>query len=274
MNEGSLLFQPSNLGLFDILKYFIFGMEPGQENWMEGITVYVVLSWISSSAMVIGGVLPYVPQYIEIKKTGNADGFSLYVCLSLLIANILRILFWFGNQYETPLLVQSIVMNLSMLAIVQLCVQVKNSKQIIRGKDKLFLDFERKYFWKWTDFRSYVEFIAAFTLTASLLTYIFLDNTYYVEILGFTSLLIEAMLGTPQFYDNYLYKSTYGMSKTMVFLWLLGDSFKTFYFILRNSPLQFSVCGSLQIAVDLAILSQTVWYGSSHGKRKGVNVSK
>ena len=73
------------------------------------------------------------------------------------------------------------------------------------------IDFDRKYFWKWTDFRSYVEFIAAFTLTASLLTYIFLDNTYYVEILGFTSLLIEAMLGTPQFYDNYLYKSTYGM---------------------------------------------------------------
>ena len=47
--------------------------------------------------------------------------------------------FRFGNQYETPLLLQSIVMNLSMLTIVQLCVQVKNSKQIIRGKDKLFL---------------------------------------------------------------------------------------------------------------------------------------
>jgi len=274
MNTGSLLFQPSNLGLFDILKYLIFGMEPKQGTWMEDLTIYVILNWISSLAMVVGGVLPYVPQYIEIKKTGNADGFSLYVCLTLLIANILRILFWFGNQYETPLLVQSIVMNLSMLAIVQLCVNVKHSKQIIRGKDKLFLDFDRKYFWKWTDFRSYVEFIAAFTLVASLLTYIFLDNTYYVETLGFTSLLIEAMLGTPQFYDNYLYKSTYGMSKTMVFLWLLGDSFKTFYFIFRNSPLQFCVCGSLQIAVDLAILSQTVWYGASHGRRKGINVSK
>jgi len=135
-------------------------------------------------------------------------------------------------------------------------------------------DFDKRYFWKWTDFRSYVEFIAAFTLTVSLLTYILIDNAIYIEVLGFTSLLIEAMLGTPQFYDNYLYKSTYGMSKTMVFLWLLGDSFKTFYFLLRNSPLQFSVCGSLQIAVDLAILSQTVWYGSSPGRRKGLHVSK
>lgn len=50
-----------------------------------------------------------------------------------------QIYFRFGNQYETPLLIQSIVMNLSMLAIVQLCVNVKHSKQIIRGKDKLFL---------------------------------------------------------------------------------------------------------------------------------------
>jgi len=260
-------------------------MESGEEHWSDDLTVYVILNWISSLAMIVGGVLPYVPQYMEIKRSGNADGFSLYVCLSLLVANILRILFWFGSHYETPLLVQSIVMNLSMLAIVQLCVNVKQSKDIIKGKDKLFLDgsgsssmtlrdFDKRYFWKWTDFRSYVEFIAAFTLTVSLLTYILIDNAIYIEVLGFTSLLIEAMLGTPQFYDNYLYKSTYGMSKTMVFLWLLGDSFKTFYFLLRNSPLQFSVCGSLQIAVDLAILSQTVWYGSSPGRRKGLHVSK
>lgn len=44
----------------------------------------------------------------------------------------------FGNQYEIPLLVQSIVMNLAMLAIIQLCVTVKQSKQIIRAKEKLF----------------------------------------------------------------------------------------------------------------------------------------
>ena len=69
-------------------------MEPEQENWMEGISFFVIVNWISSLAMIVGGVLPYVPQYLEIKKTGNADGFSLYVCLTLLIANILRILFW------------------------------------------------------------------------------------------------------------------------------------------------------------------------------------
>lgn len=47
-----------------------------------------------ASAMVIGGVIPYVPQYRQIKQTQDTDGFSLLVCLTLLIANTLRILFW------------------------------------------------------------------------------------------------------------------------------------------------------------------------------------
>ena len=45
-------------------------------------------------AMVIGGVVPFIPQYLDIWRSQNADGFSLFVCLALLIANILRIMFW------------------------------------------------------------------------------------------------------------------------------------------------------------------------------------
>jgi len=45
-------------------------------------------------AMMVGGVVPYVPQYFAIKGSGNTKGFSLYVCLALIVANILRILFW------------------------------------------------------------------------------------------------------------------------------------------------------------------------------------
>lgn len=54
-----------------------------------------IINWIASSAMIVGGILPYVPQYKEIKRKEDAEGFSLYVCLTLLIANTLRILFWF-----------------------------------------------------------------------------------------------------------------------------------------------------------------------------------
>lgn len=97
MTVGPLLLQPSNLAPSDILRYLIFGMDGLDQvdnGSMGNVNIWTAIGWIASLAMIIGGVLPYVPQYMKIKKTENADGFSLYVCLTLLVANILRILFW------------------------------------------------------------------------------------------------------------------------------------------------------------------------------------
>ena len=46
----------------------------------------------------------------------------------------------------------------------------------------------------------------------------------------------------------------------MVLFWLSGDTFKTIYFVIRQAPIQFWVCGSLQVIVDVAILLQVVMY--------------
>ncbi|XP_025831908.1 PQ-loop repeat-containing protein 1 isoform X3 [Agrilus planipennis] len=104
------------------------------------LTVGNVVGWISAGAMVIGGVIPYIPQYRQIKKTQDADGFSLHVCLALLIANTLRILFWFGRHFEYPLLIQSIIMNITMFVMVHLCVQVRNKNQLIQARQRIFTD--------------------------------------------------------------------------------------------------------------------------------------
>lgn len=53
-----------------------------------------VLGHLAAGAMICGGVLPYVPQYRQIYRTQDPEGFSLHVCLALLIANTLRIFFW------------------------------------------------------------------------------------------------------------------------------------------------------------------------------------
>lgn len=58
------------------------------------LTFTNVISALASTSIIFGGVIPYFPQYMEIHNTGNADGFSIYVCLVLLLANILRIIFW------------------------------------------------------------------------------------------------------------------------------------------------------------------------------------
>ncbi|XP_050361479.1 solute carrier family 66 member 2 isoform X5 [Nymphalis io] len=103
-----------------------------------GLTVGHLVGWGAASAMIVGGVAPYIPQYRQIKKTQDAEGFSLHVCLTLLIANTLRILFWFGKRYELPLLIQSIVMNATMFAMIHLCVTVRKKNQIIRARERIF----------------------------------------------------------------------------------------------------------------------------------------
>ena len=72
----------------DALYDSIYGRLPGN------LGVHDVATFFAASAMVFGGVVPYVPQYWEIKKSGNSEGFSTFVCLTLLIANTLRIEFW------------------------------------------------------------------------------------------------------------------------------------------------------------------------------------
>lgn len=60
----------------------------------QEISVSKIVKWVATLSMIFGGMAPYIPQYREIRRTENADGFSLYVCLALLLANTLRILFW------------------------------------------------------------------------------------------------------------------------------------------------------------------------------------
>ncbi|XP_055151859.1 solute carrier family 66 member 2 isoform X1 [Symphalangus syndactylus] len=247
-------------------------MEAEGLDWLLG-PLHQLVSWGAAAAMVFGGVVPYVPQYRDIRRTQNADGFSTYVCLVLLVANILRILFWFGRRFESPLLWQSAIMILTMLLMLKLCTQVRVANELnarrrsfaaADSKDeevkvaprRSFLDFDPHHFWQWSSFSDYVQCVLAFTGVAGYVTYLSIDSALFVETLGFLAVLTEAMLGVPQLYRNHRHRSTEGMSIKMVLMWASGDAFKTAYFLLKGAPLQFSVCGLLQVLVDLAILGQ------------------
>ncbi|CAF1007926.1 unnamed protein product [Adineta steineri] len=238
----------------------------------------------SQALMIFGGVVPYIPQYMIINRSQNAEGFSNYVCLTLLIANILRIEFWFGKHFETPLLVQSIIMILCMLVMLELCIRVHSkairhhlpisqqnlstSKELtIDHNEKRFTDLDTAYFWRWTTFTSYIQFLCLFTILLSSTTWLFLDKMLYIETIGFLAVFFEALLGTPQFLRNFRLKSTEGMSVKMVLMWTSGDIFKTVYFLLRNAPKQFWLCGLLQISIDIAILCQVLIYSDRYKLR-------
>lgn len=57
-----------------------------------------------------------------------------------------------------------------------------------------------------------------------------------------------------------LYLIVFCFSISMVVLWTCGDVFKTTYFFLRAAPLQFWICGMLQVTIDLLILMQVYIY--------------
>lgn len=229
-------------------------MEVQGLDWLLG-PLRRLLSWAAAGAMVFGGVVPYIPQYRDIRRTQNAEGFSTYVCLMLLVANILRILFWFGRRFEAPLLCQSVVMILTMLLMLKLCTEVRVASEL-SARRRFFSDFDPHHFWHWSSFGDYMQCILAFTGVAGYVTYLSIDSVLFVETLGFLAVLTEAMLGVPQLYRNHCHRSTEGMSIKMVAMWTSGDTFKTAYFLLKGAPLQFSVCGLLQVLVDLAILVQ------------------
>ena len=46
----------------------------------------------------------------------------------------------------------------------------------------------------------------------------------------------------------------------MVLLWMIGDTFKTAYFVVYQAPVQFWLCGSLQVFIDIVILGQVYWF--------------
>ena len=49
------------------------------------------------------------------------------------------ICFRFGRQFELPLLIQSIVMSICMLVMIELCVRIKRQSMIIPNKSRTFL---------------------------------------------------------------------------------------------------------------------------------------
>ncbi|XP_063971761.1 solute carrier family 66 member 2-like isoform X1 [Lytechinus pictus] len=225
------------------------------------LTLLNLVSWGASAAMIFGGIVPFIPQYLDIRRSENTEGFSTHVCLVLLVANILRILFWFGHPFELPLLAQSIIMIFTMMVVLQLCTRVKSLHSLSSTK-RYITDLDWRYFWKWTRFVDYVLFMALFCISGGVVTYFLSSFSVYVETIGFLAVFTEAMLGSPQFYHNFRNKSTQGMSVKMVMFWLSGDLFKTGYFFVNSAPIQFWICGILQVSIDIAILTQVVYYGA------------
>jgi len=195
--------------------------------------------------MVVGPVCGYVPQYFLLKKTMSVGSFSPLVCYILIASMYARILYWYWNRFELPLLFQAIVMLITMCGILQVVMQItretinEHNSMIIRSGNAILYYF--------------IPSVTIFFL----FNFIFRSD-FITDVLGIVALVIEACLPVPQCYSNYERKSTRGLSMFMVYTWIAGDSFKTFYYAYRDVPTYFLVCGAFQLSIDLLILYQCV----------------
>lgn len=168
----------------------------------------------------------------------------------------------FGKPFLITLIVQSIAMNITQILLLELCVRIKrqNSGPLMIERNLISNDCFA-YFWNWTSIWSYIGFLSLMTFILAILMYLLHDYMIFVDCLGYVSTLSDAMLGVPQLVKNFNRKSIVGLSLAMVLMWFAGDVFKTFYFIVKFQPMQFLVCGLIQIVIDILILIQMCVYG-------------
>jgi solute carrier family 66, member 2 len=115
-------------------------------------------------------------------------------------------------------------------------------------------------FWDWDDFPSFGLATAVGLVSVFLITFTAIAFPFLFEWIGTAALLIEAMLGLPQVVKNYQRSSTEGFSWFLLGTWILGDAFKTVFFLANNTPYQFVMCGIIQLFVDAVMLAQMLIY--------------
>uniref|UniRef100_A0A8R1Y480 Solute carrier family 66 member 2 n=1 Tax=Onchocerca volvulus TaxID=6282 RepID=A0A8R1Y480_ONCVO len=133
---------------------------------------FISLNVLAKIFIIFGGSLAYVFQYKEISERKDASGFSLFVCLTLLVANILRIMFWFGKRFELALLAQSIVMLISMMLMLEISVRINRKHVCKTQRASAWTGQLISHFWQWNDLSSYFILIIAFIIFSSILTYL------------------------------------------------------------------------------------------------------
>jgi len=218
---------------------------------------------LSKCFIMFGGIVPFIPQYLEIMNTQDAQGFSTYVCLVVVVSNVLRIAYWVGHWFDTALLYQSIIMTCVMMILLEICLRMERKRAEatqINFREVKFRDFDWNSFWKWTDLGSYVEFTLSLLIASTVYATIFKEREYLIEPLGYLALLSEAGLGAPQFIKNYQNQSTEGMNVMMIVLWTVGDAVKAYFFFATLQPLPFRMCAVIQLLLDTAIFYQIAKY--------------
>jgi hypothetical protein len=162
-------------------------------------------------------------------------------------------MFWVLKRFELVLLVQSIVMIIAQLTMLELIVRVRgnnlpsssvelpqyinsnnNSNNSISNNNAIShsnnnsnnnsaISILDDAFWDWSNLKNYVTMIVSiFLLMANvvLLNLVFTDSPAITELIGYCAMGLESTLAMPQLYRNHVNKSCAGLSLELVAAWV------------------------------------------------------
>ena len=213
----------------------------------------------------------YFFQAMKFKQTKSTKGFAKFLCLLLLIANILRIFFWFGKKFDLTLLYQAIVVIISQIYLIHVYLEYQDD--LPKSKEKTLAESLTNWnetinpikIWNWGDEIEYYKFILLFIFTLSIIcSMVGVENTQFFEILGTISVSCETFIELPQIKENCITKNTKNLSGAMVLMWFIGDLFKTSYNIIYKSPTQMVIGGIIMNCEDIILSSQVILYGDNN----------
>ncbi|EDR22882.1 hypothetical protein, conserved [Entamoeba dispar SAW760] len=188
--------------------------------------------------MIIMPILPYTQFFLFQTNQQQFKSFSIGTCYILLISNVFRIGFYIGKPFEISLLIQSIFIIITMLALLFLSSKLLHN--LIYSK--------------------VISTFIIFTIIIIFISFITRKINFIVQCIGGLSTLIEILLALPQIIKNYKTKNAEGLPLSTIIGWIIGDFFKTIYFIELNVPFQFVCCGIFQLICDGILVSQILVY--------------
>ena len=107
-------------------------------------------------------------------------------------------------------------------------------------------------------------YILAFQLIALLVCqFEWSENPLYVETIGFSGVALEAAVPGFQVFRNFRNRSVKGFSELVLLVWFTGDICKIGYHLYFGNPIQFVLCGIVQVTFDLILFYQFYKYSKA-----------
>ena len=102
------------------------------------------------------------------------------------------------------------------------------------------------------------------------------QSEFYINLLGYIGLAIEATLPVPQIISNYRSGSCKGFRLSVLAAWLIGDSMKMSYFFFSQEliPLAFKLCGVFQCMCDVYLGVQYYMFIQASSRAGGASMDQ